>query len=54
MRLDGMNATKKNSAIKLALTKAHILISLEFSKKYLTFSFYFEDTIDGVLVQKNS
>ena len=41
------------SYIKQALTKAHVLISREFSKDFLVFSFESEHTIACVLLQKN-
>ena len=48
--------TKANDSfaeIKHALTKAHVLISLDFTKDFLAFSFSSEHTIVGVLLQKN-
>lgn len=35
------------------LTEAPILISFDYSKKFVTFSFAYEDTIVVVLLQKN-
>ena len=40
--------------INKALTEAHVFISLEYSKEFLIFSFASEDTIVGVLLQKNN
>ena len=40
--------------IKHALTKAYVLISLNFSKDFIVFSFASEHTIAGVLLQKNA
>ena len=40
--------------IKHALAKAHVLISLDFTKDFLVFLFASEHTIAGVLLQKNS
>lgn len=39
--------------IKKALTKAAVLVSLDFSKDLVIFSFAFEHTVVGVLLQKN-
>ena len=39
--------------IKVALTEAPVLVSLNFTKEFLTFSFASEDTIAVVLLQKN-
>ena len=41
------------AAIKLALTEAPVLISPNFGKEFLTFSYAFEETIAVVLLQKN-
>ena len=40
--------------IKLALTEASVLVSLDFSKEFRTFSFVSEDTLAVVLLQKNN
>ena len=49
-------AEAKNSFenIKIALTEAPVLVSLDFSKEFLTFSFASKDTLAVVLLQKNS
>ena len=39
---------------KIALTEAPVLISPDFSKEFLTFSFASEDTLAVVLLQKNN
>ena len=41
------------AAIKLALTEAPVLISPNFEKEFLTFSYASEETIVAVLLQKN-
>ena len=48
-------AEAKNSfeKIKMALTEAPILVSPDFTKEFLTFSFASEDTLVVVLLQKN-
>ena len=48
-------AEAKNSfeKIKMALTKAPVLVSPDFKKEFLTFSFASEDNLDVVLLQKN-
>ena len=45
----------KNSfeKIKMALTEAPVLVSLDFTREFLTFSFASEDTLVAVLLQKN-
>ena len=40
--------------IKQALTKAPVLVSADFSKDFITFSFAFEDSIVAALLQKNA
>ena len=42
----------KNSfeKIKMALTEAPLLVSLDFTREFLTFSFAFEDTLAAVLL----
>ena len=48
--------TEEKSAfekIKVALTEAPVLVSPDFTKEFLTFSFASEDTIAAVLLQKN-
>ena len=37
----------------MALTEAPILVSLDYSREFLTFSFASEDTLVVVLLQKN-
>ena len=46
----------KNSfeKIKIALTEAPVLVSPDFIKEFLTFSFASEDTLAVVLLQKNN
>jgi hypothetical protein len=39
--------------IKQALIEAPVLVSLDYSKEFLIFSFFSEETIDVVLLQKN-
>ena len=39
--------------IKVDLTEAPVLVSPDFTKEFLTFSFASEDTIAAVLLQKN-
>jgi hypothetical protein len=39
--------------IKQALTEAHVLINLDYSKEFLIFSFASHDTLVVVLLQKN-
>ena len=39
--------------IKVALTEAPVLVSPDFTKEFLTFSFASVDTIAAVLLQKN-
>ena len=48
-------AEAKNSfeKIKMALTKAPVLVSPYFTKEFLTFSFASEDTLAAILLQKN-
>ena len=48
-------AEVKNSfeKIKMALTKAPVLVSPDFTKEFLTFSFVSKDTLADVLLQKN-
>ena len=48
-----LEAKKSFEEIKNALTKAHVLISPDFEKDFLIYSFAFEHTIVGVLLQKN-
>ena len=43
----------KDEEINKALTQDPILISLDFSKEFLVFSFASEHTIVGVLLHKN-
>jgi len=45
---------KSFEEIKKALTQAPVLISLNFTKEFLIFTFASEDTIAGVLLQKGS
>jgi hypothetical protein len=40
-------------AIKEAIVKSPVLVSLDYSKDFQVFSFAFEGTIEGVLLQKN-
>ena len=40
--------------IKQAITEAPILVSPDFSKDFLIFSYAFDPTIAGVLLQKNN
>ena len=40
--------------IKIALTEAPVLVSPDFSKEFLTFSFASEDTLATVLLRKNN
>eukprot|EP00253_Pinus_taeda_P026646 PITA_26646 len=47
-------AKKSFEEIKKALTQAPVLISLDFNKEFLIFTFAFDDTIAGVLLQKGS
>ena len=47
---EGKDAFK---SIKDAISKSPILISLDYSKEFQIFSFASEDTISGVLLQKN-
>ena len=49
-------AKAKNSfeKIKIAHREAPVLVSLDFSKEFLTFSFASEDTLATVLLQKNN
>ena len=49
------NTETKNAfeKIKMALTKAPLLVSPDFTKEFLTFSFASEDTIATILLQKN-
>ena len=46
---------EKNSfeKIKMALTEAPVLVSLDFTKEFITFSFASEDTLAVVILQKN-
>ena len=44
---------KSFEKIKMALTKAPVLVSPDFTKEFLTFSFASEDTLAVVLSQKN-
>jgi hypothetical protein len=39
--------------VKESLTKSHVLISPDFAKDFIVFSFASEHTIAGVLMQKN-
>ena len=45
----------KNSfeKIKMALTEALVLVSPDFTREFLTFSFASEDTLAAILLQKN-
>ena len=47
---EGKNAFK---SIKDAISKSLVLISPDYSKEFQIFSFASEDTIAGVLLQKN-
>eukprot|EP00253_Pinus_taeda_P002656 PITA_02656 len=47
-------AKKSFEEIKKALTQAPVLISLDFTKEFMIFTFASEDTIAGVLLQKGS
>lgn len=47
---DGKKASKE---IKCAIARAPILVSLNYSKDFMIFCFASEDTIAGVLLQKN-
>jgi hypothetical protein len=40
--------------VKLALTKAHVLVSPDFSRDFIIFSFSLEHNVAGVLMQKNN
>ena len=40
--------------IKEAITKSPVLMSLDYSKDFMIFSFASKDTIAGVLLQKNN
>jgi hypothetical protein len=48
-----VEAKKSFADIKKALTEAHVLVSPNFSKEFIIFSFSSEHTIAGVLLQKN-
>ena len=48
-----VEARKSFVDIKKALTKAHVLVSPNFAKEFMIFSFSSEHTIAGVLLQKN-
>ena len=48
-----MEAKKSFESVKLALTQALVLISLDFSKHFLIFSFASKHTVVVVLLQKN-
>ena len=48
-----LEAKKSFNDIKKALTKTHVLISLDFSKYFIIFSFSLEHMIASVLLQKN-
>ena len=48
---EAKNSFKK---IKIALTEAPVLVSPDFTKEFLTFSFASEDTLAVVLLQKNN
>jgi hypothetical protein len=47
------NGKRDFQLIKKAITIAHILISLEFTKYFIIFSFTLKDTITSVLLKKN-
>ena len=49
-----VEAKKYFESVKLALTQAPVLISPDFSKDFLIFSFASEHTIAAVLLQRNS
>ena len=48
-----IEAKQSFANIKKALTKAPMLLSLNFFKQFMIFSFASEHTIAGVLLQKN-
>ena len=48
-----VEAKKSFDKIKRAIAEAHVLISPNFSKDFLLFSFSLEHTIDGELLQKD-
>ena len=48
-----VEAKKSFHKIKRAIAEAHVLISPDFSKDFLLFSFSLEHTIDGELLQKD-
>ena len=48
-----VEAKKSFDKIKRAIAEAHVLISPDFSKDFLLFSFSLEHTIDGELLQKD-
>ena len=47
---EGRNAF---DTIKDAITRSPVLVSLDYTKDFMIFSFASEDTIVGVLLQKN-
>ena len=49
-----VDARKSFKDIKKAITEALVLVSLDFNKYFLVFSYAFEHTIVGVLLQKNN
>ena len=48
-----VEAKQSFDSIKQALTKSPVLISLDFKKDFMIFSFALEHSIAGVLLQKN-
>ena len=44
---------KTFDSIKNAITRSPVLVSLDYAKDFMIFSFASEDTIAGVLLQKN-
>ena len=49
-----VGAKKYFESVKLALTQAPVLVSPDFSKDFLIFSFSSEHTVVAVLLQKNT
>ena len=47
-----VDARKSFKYIKKAITEAPVLVSPDFIKDFLVFSYAYEHTIDGVLLQK--
>jgi hypothetical protein len=49
-----IDENKSFEEVKVSLTKDHVLVSLDFSRDFIIFSYASENTIAGVIMQKKN